>query len=145
MTASEVGFRRVHPGARIPTRATEHSSGYDLHACLPDGPVRVGPVPVLVPTGIAIEAPPGIDTQIRPRSGLSRRGVMVTYGTIDSDYRGELLVTLYTVGLTEPYEIHDGDRIAQLVFARLEPVRFVERESLTDTTRGAGGHGSTGR
>lgn len=143
--ATEVRFRRLTPEALEPSRATPGSSGYDLYACLPEGPLQVGPRPVAVPTGVAIEPPPGIDTQIRPRSGLARQGVMGTFGTIDADYRGELLVTLYTVGTDEPHEVRHGDRVAQLVFSRLEPVVFVERTALGETVRGEGGHGSTGR
>ena len=73
MSAESVRVKRLHPGARVPERATEGSTGYDLYACL-NGPLDVGAQPVRVPTGIAIEAPPGFDVQIRPRSGLSSRG-----------------------------------------------------------------------
>lgn len=142
---TEVGFRLLSSAARVPVRATPESSGYDLHACLPGGPIEVGPQPVAVPTGIVIEPPAGTDTQIRPRSGLAKQGVLATLGTIDADYRGELMVTLYTVGRADPHEVRHGDRIAQLVFSRLEPVVFVERDSMSGTSRGAGGHGSTGR
>jgi dUTP pyrophosphatase len=99
----------------------------------------------MVPTGIAVEVPAGYDVQVRPRSGLSLRGVGVAFGTIDADYRGELLVTMWTFGDLETYELHDGDRIAQLVIARLAPVRVVEVDALSATGRGDGGHGSTGR
>ena len=126
-------------------RATEHSSGFDLYASLPDGSLEIGPSPTAVLTGIALEVPPGLDAQVRPRSGLARQGVVGTFGTIDADYRGEIMVTLYTVGRTEPHIVNDGDRIAQLVFSRLEPVDFHERGKLSDTARGEGGHGSTGR
>ncbi|HET7737601.1 MAG TPA: dUTP diphosphatase [Tepidiformaceae bacterium] len=143
--AMQVGFRKLRDGARVPARATESASGFDLYACLPDGDVEVGPSPVVVGTGIALEIPPGIDAQIRPRSGLSRQGVMGTLGTIDSDYRGELMVTLYRVGTVERYVVKDGDRIAQLVFGRLAPVEFAEQVELSETGRGAAGHGSTGR
>lgn len=136
--------KRLHPRARVPERATEGSTGYDLYACL-DGPLSVGPQPVRVPTGIAVEAPPGFDVQIRPRSGLSSRGVMVTFGTIDSDYRGELLVTMYALPQQEPHVIHDGDRIAQMVIGRIEDVALEVVEELTATARDTGGHGSTGR
>jgi len=83
--------------------------------------------------------------QVRPRSGLSSRGVGVAFGTIDADYRGELLVTMWTFGALASYDLHDGDRIAQLVVARLAPVAVVEVAELSATDRGAGGHGSTGR
>jgi dUTP pyrophosphatase len=99
----------------------------------------------MVPTGLAIEIPEGWDAQVRPRSGLSLKGVGVAFGTVDADYRGELRVTMWTFGDLDEYELHDGDRIAQLVIARLAPVRVVEVSELTATGRGQGGHGSTGR
>jgi dUTP pyrophosphatase len=98
----------LRANARLPEQATEGSSGYDLYACL-DAPLEVGQEPVKVPAGIAIEAPPGFDVQVRPRSGLSSKGVMVAFGTVDSDYRGELLVTLYRLPYREPHIVHDGD------------------------------------
>jgi dUTP pyrophosphatase len=101
--------------------------------------------PQMVPTGIAIEIPEGWDAQVRPRSGLSLKGVGVAFGTVDADYRGELRVTMWTFGDLDDYELHDGDRIAQLVIARLALVRVVEAGELTETSRGGGGHGSTGR
>jgi dUTP pyrophosphatase len=140
-----IRVKKLHPNARIPHRASEAATGFDLYACLDGGPLSVGPVPVRVPTGIAMEAPVGYDVQIRPRSGLSFQGVMVTYGTIDADYRGELLVTMYTLPHREPHVINDGDRIAQLVISRFELVEIEEVDELSDTVRGAGGHGSTGR
>lgn len=98
-----------------------------------------------MPAGIAIEFPPGYDVQVRPRSGLSAKGVGVALGTIDADYRGELLVTMWTFGDTETHEIRNGDRIAQLVIAQLAPVEIVEAAELAPTDRGGAGHGSTGR
>jgi dUTP pyrophosphatase len=135
---------RLHPSARLPERATPGSSGMDLHARL-DAPLVLGPAPVRVPTGIAIELPVGWDAQVRPRSGLLAKGVSAGFGTIDADYRGELLVTMWTFGGLERYEINDGDRIAQLVIARLADATIVEVAELSATTRGEGGHGSTGR
>jgi dUTP pyrophosphatase len=135
--------QRLRPGARLPQRATAGSTGYDLYACLDDDLV-VGQEPIPVPTGIAIEAPPGYDVQIRPRSGLSTRGVQVTFGTIDSDYRGELLVTMYVLAYREPHVVRPGDRIAQLVVARTADVVIEEAEALSASQRGSGGHGSTG-
>ncbi len=140
-----IRVKRVRPGARLPRRATQGSSGFDLYASLEAGDVIVGQYPVLIPTGIAIEAPPGYDVQIRPRSGLARQGVLCTYGTIDADYRGELMVTMYTMALDIEHRIQDGDRIAQIVVSQLAGVVLEEAEELTDTERGAGGHGSTGR
>ena len=97
-----------------------------------------------MPTGIAIELPPGYEAQVRPRSGLSAKGVGVTFGTIDSDYRGEVLITMYLFGSLDSYTVRHGDRIAQLVIARWADLPVVEAEDLSATERGPGGHGSTG-
>lgn len=140
-----IRVKRLRAEAKLPFRATPDSTGYDLYACLDGDSIMVGAEPVRVGTGIAIEAPSGYDVQIRPRSGLSFKGVMVTYGTIDADYRGELLVTMYTLPYREPHVIHDGDRIAQLVISRVAEVDLLEAEELSESVRGAGGHGSTGR
>jgi dUTP pyrophosphatase len=139
-----VRVKRLHQGARLPERATEAATGYDLYACL-DSPLTVGQEPVRVPTGVAIEIEPGYDVQIRPRSGLSAKGVMVTYGTIDADYRGELLVSMYTLPYRGPHEVNDGDRIAQLVISHAVAAEIIVADELSETARGAGGHGSTGR
>ena len=135
--------QRLRPGARLPQRATPGSTGYDLYACLDDEMI-IGREPELVPTGIALEAPPGYDLQVRPRSGLSAKGVQVSFGTIDSDYRGEVLVTMYVLPFREPHVIRPGDRIAQLIVARTAEVVIEEAEALSASRRGAGGHGSTG-
>lgn len=146
-TAFPVHLRvlRLQAGARLPVRATPAASGYDLFACIEGGSsIELGPDPALVPTGIAVEFPQGFDLQVRPRSGLARRGVMVAYGTVDADYRGELFVTMYTLGSLRSFVIHDGDRIAQLVLSRLADLEVTEVTGLGETERGAGGHGSTG-
>ncbi len=136
--------KRLRPGARLPQRATPGSTGYDLYACLEGEELEIGQNPVRVPTGIAIEAPPGLDIQIRPRSGLSAHGVIVTFGTIDSDYRGELLVNMYVLPHREHHIVRDGDRVAQLVISAVAEVRLEETAELGATVRDAGGHGSTG-
>ena len=141
----EIDVKVLREGARLPEKASEHASGYDLHACLPNGPVRVGTRPVLIPTGLAYAVPSGLDAQIRPRSGLASKGVLSTLGTLDSDYRGEVFVTLYTTAPDISYVVEHGDRVAQLVLTRLAGVEFALREELPETERGAGGHGSTGR
>lgn len=135
---------KLRPNARVPERATPHATGLDVYACL-DAPLTLGSAPQLVPAGVAIEFPAGYDVQMRPRSGLSSRGVGVAFGTVDADYRGELFVTMWTFGPLSSYELQDGDRIAQLVVARLAPVRIAEVSALTPTDRGDAGHGSTGR
>lgn len=100
----------------------------------------------MVPTGIALAIPEGYEAQVRPRSGLAARhgvGLLNGPGTIDSDYRGEVRVILMNWG-REQFSISHGDRIAQLVFARVEPVRLKWAEKLEETERGAGGFGHTG-
>ena len=139
-----IRVKKLRTHARLPERATPGSTGYDLYACL-DAPLEVGPEPVRVPTGFAMEFPAGVDVQIRPRSGLSSRGVVVAFGTVDSDYRGEVLVTMYVLSQLEPHIVHDGDRIAQMVIGRVEQVALELTEELSATSRDTGGHGSTGR
>jgi dUTP pyrophosphatase len=136
---------RLRVGARLPLRATAGASGFDLFACLESGPIDLSPDPCLVPTGIAVEAPPGYDVSVRPRSGLTLHGVGVALGTLDSDYRGELYVTMHTLGRRLSYRVEHGDRIAQLVIGRLILPEVIEVESLAASVRGDGGHGSTGR
>lgn len=138
--------KRLRPNARLPERATDGSSGLDLFACIEGADhVVLDRRPVRVGTGIAIEFPRGFDVQVRPRSGLALKGVGVTLGTIDSDYRGEVLVTMHLFGDAEEYRINNGDRIAQLVVTRLGELPVTEVGELSDTARGSGGHGSTGQ
>lgn len=144
MRVETVRVKILRPGARMPERATPGATGYDLYACV-EAPLEVGVEPVKVPTGVAIEAPMGLDVQIRPRSGLSSKGVMVTLGTIDADYRGELLVTMYVLPHRGPHRVENGDRIAQLVISRVAEVTLEVADELEATSRDSGGHGSTGR
>jgi len=140
-------IKGLRPNAKLPRRATPGSTGFDIFACI-DGEsaiTLVGTQPKLIPTGIAIEVHRGYDVQIRPRSGLSSKGVGVTLGTIDSDYRGEILVTMYLFDPDATFEIKHGDRIAQMVVGTIADLSLVEVEELTPTERGAGGHGSTGK
>ena len=137
--------QRLHPEARLPERATAGASGLDLYACPPDGDIVLGPDPVRVPTGIALEIPPGYDAQVRPRSGLSLQGVGIAFGTIDADYRGEVLVTMWVFGSRREHRVRHGDRIAQLVVSRLAELSVMEVEALAPSARGARGHGSTGQ
>jgi len=135
----------MYPDARLPQRATEGSTGLDLFAYIKKSArVTLGEKPKLVGTGIAVEVPRGYDVQIRPRSGLSARGVVAAFGTVDSDYRGELLVTMYTLGRGSSFDIRHGDRIAQLVVSKLADLPVEEAEELSGTERGPQGHGSTG-
>ncbi|MEO8458667.1 MAG: dUTP diphosphatase [Chloroflexota bacterium] len=139
-----IRVKKLRPDAKLPSRATASATGYDLYACL-DADLEVGQQPTRVATGVAIEAPDGYDVQIRPRSGLSSQGVIAAFGTIDADYRGELLVTLYTLPYRDPHIVHTGDRIAQLIISRITDVPLEEVTELAESERGTGGHGSTGR
>ena len=131
----------------LPNYATEHSAGMDLRANL-DAPILLAPGQrALVKTGLFLELPAGTEAQVRPRSGLAlKHGVTVLNapGTIDADYRGEVGVILINHG-QEPFEVKDGERIAQLVIARYERVTFTEVADLAVSERGAGGFGHTGR
>jgi len=130
----------------LPRYQTPGSAGMDLHAALAEAIVVQPRARAKVPTGLSVAIPHGFEGQVRPRSGLAaKHGVTVvnTPGTVDSDYRGEVNVVLVNLG-TEPVTIAPLDRIAQLVFARHEIATLVEVTDLDDTTRGAGGYGSTG-
>jgi len=130
-----------------PAYATEQSAGMDLKANLKE-PVVLQPLQrTLVPTGLYIALPKGYEAQVRPRSGLAlKHGITVlnTPGTVDADYRGEVCVILVNLS-QEPFEIVPGERIAQMVIARHEQVEWDEVEVLDETSRGAGGFGSTGK
>ena len=132
-----------HP---LPNYETAGASGMDLRAFLPE-PVLLGPLErALIPTGLFMEIPEGYEGQVRPRSGLSiKHGISLVncVGTIDSDYRGELKIPVINLS-NEPYAIHDGERIAQIVIASYAKVEPVLVESLNETNRGKGGFGSTG-
>ena len=138
--------RLLRETARLPHRATPHSAGLDLFADFghDGGAIVLTAVPRLVPTGLSLEVPPGFEVQIRPRSGLSRRGVVVAFGTVDADYRGEVRVNM-SVPAAGEFLVRQGDRIAQLVVAPVALSVVEQVDALSDTTRGAGGFGSTGR
>ena len=133
----------------LPAYETDHAVGMDLRAALPAAePLHLAPgARALVPTGIRIAIPPGHEAQVRPRSGLAfKHGISMvnTPGTIDADYRGEIKVILINHGDT-PFEIQRGERIAQLVVAPVSRVAWQPVEQLSDTPRGEGGFGHTGR
>jgi dUTP pyrophosphatase len=133
-----------HP---LPTYQTQHSAGMDLRANL-ESPVTLQPLQrALLPTGLFMELPEGYEAQIRPRSGLAfKHGLTVlnSPGTIDADYRGEIKVLL--VNLSDaPFTIENGERIAQMIVTSYQQVKWQLAETLSDTTRGAGGYGSTGK
>lgn len=131
---------------QLPEYATPYSAGVDLRANI-DEPIVLAPLQrTLVPTGLFMALPEGYEAQVRPRSGLAiKKGITVlnSPGTIDADYRGEVCVIL--VNLSDaPFEITDGERIAQMVIARHEQAEWVETDTLDNTERGAGGFGHTG-
>ena len=135
-------------GLPLPTYHSEHAAGLDVVAGVPeDAPVGLAPgARALIPTGFALELPPGYEAQLRPRSGLAlKSGVTVlnSPGTVDADYRGEVKVLLVNLG-SEPFTVRRGERIAQLVVARVEHVRIEPVSDLGGTSRGEGGFGSTG-
>jgi dUTP pyrophosphatase len=139
-------IQKLRPEAVLPQYAhgSQEDAGMDLCA-VEDATLEPG-VPHLVPTGLTVEIPPGYEAQVRPRSGLALKHSIAmpnAPGTIDPGYRGELRVILLNLG-REPYTVHAGDRIAQIVVARYEAVEWVEEE-LADSARGTGGFGSSGR
>lgn len=145
--SSTVRFQRLDHNLDLPlpTRATEHSAGYDIRSADPDFVIAPGEIR-LVSTGLVMELPAGIECQVRPRSGLAvRHGITMpnSPGTIDPDYRGEVKVPLQNLG-PESVSISRGERIAQLIFARFEAPAIEETGSVTTTDRGTGGFGSTG-
>ena len=149
MTPIEVPLQRLPHGAGLPlpSYATADAAGLDLLAAVAE-PIELAPgARHLVPTGISIALPPGYEAQLRPRSGLAlKHGVTLlnSPGTIDADYRGEVGVILINLG-EAPFHLQRGDRIAQLVIAPVARLAWRESETLPESTRGAGGFGSTGR
>ncbi|WKN46369.1 dUTP diphosphatase [Tunicatimonas pelagia] len=133
-----------HP---LPAYQTEHAAGMDVHAAI-DAPVTLQSLErALISTGFFMELPVGYEAQVRPRSGLAyKHGLTVlnSPGTIDADYRGEVKVLLVNLS-NEAYTVQPGERIAQIVVAKHEQIRWQAVESLSETTRGAGGYGSTGK
>ncbi len=142
----QIRIQRLHPKATLPEYKTDHAAGADLAACL-EVPVTLAPGEIVaIPTGIAIEIPSGYEGQVRPRSGLGKLGLSIPNapGTIDADYRGEVKVLLINLS-RESHTIYPGDRIAQLVIAPVVRAEFSWTSELSETSRGAGGFGSTGR
>ena len=142
----KIRIKKLDPEAALPEYAhgPAEDAGMDLRA-LGDAVLEPG-IPQAIPTGLAIELPPGYEAQVRPRSGLALKHAITlpnSPATIDPGYRGEIRVILMNAG-NAPYIIHKGDRIAQLVIARYEAVEWEEGD-LAGSTRGAGGFGSSGR
>jgi dUTP pyrophosphatase len=130
----------------LPTYETPLAAGMDIRANI-DQPIKIASLErAMVPSGLFLEIPAGYEAQVRPRSGLAAKfgiAVLNAPGTIDADYRGEVKVILVNLS-NEPFTINDGERIAQLVFAKHEQANWVEVAELTETKRGVGGFGSTG-
>jgi dUTP pyrophosphatase len=155
MTEPEVAvmpLAHFDPGLPLPAYASAGAAGMDLRASLHPEDRQAGvKLPslgrALVPTGLAMAIPPGFEGQVRPRSGLAaRHGVTLTNspGTIDSDYRGEVMVLMVNLG-PETFVVRHGERIAQMVVAPVARARITRVDALPDTARGAGGFGSTGK
>lgn len=130
----------------LPNYETDASAGVDLRAHI-DAPITLKPLErAIIKTGLFMELPIGYEAQVRPRSGLAaKKGISVLNapGTIDADYRGEVGVILVNLS-NEPFTIEDGERIAQMVIAKHERAEWLQVEELSETSRGAGGFGSTG-
>lgn len=142
----KIRVKLLHPAAQLPAYAHGPAEDAGLDICAVED-ARLEPnVAVAVPTGLAIEIPPGYEAQIRPRSGLALKHAITlpnAPATIDPGYRGELKVILLNLGKAA-YQVHAGDRIAQMVIARYESIEWEENE-LGDSARGQGGFGSSGR
>ena len=142
-----MNIKKLNENARIPTYGSEFAAGADLYACI-ENDITIEPAQtVLIHTGLAMQIPEGLVGLIYARSGLaSKKGLAPAnkVGVIDSDYRGEIMVALHNHG-TIPQIISDGERIAQIVFAPYYAAEFSVVDELDDTTRGAGGFGSTGK
>jgi dUTP pyrophosphatase len=133
-------------GIPLPHYQTEHAAGVDLYAAVEKDIIIDAGKWMLIPTGIALAIPEGYEGQVRPRSGLALKhgiGMLNGPGTIDADYRGEISIILFNFS-DSSFKIGRGDRIAQLVFAKLSKATFETVEQLSETARGAGGFGHTG-
>lgn len=142
----EIKVKKLHPLAVVPSYMTEHAAGMDLCTVI-ETPVMLAPGErILLPTGLAMEIPPGYEGQVRPRSGLAlKKGITLVNspGTIDADYRGEIGIIIINHGV-ETVEFLPGDRVAQLIIAPVTQATLVEAEGLNDSVRSSGGFGHTG-
>lgn len=143
----QIAVKKLRQGAKLPTFGSKEAAGADLYACLEECVTIEPGGTAFIPTGLAMELPQGYVGLIYARSGLAcKRGLAPAnkVGVIDSDYRGEFIVALHNHG-AQPQTISDGERIAQLVVAPILLPEYVETASLSDTQRGQGGFGSTGK
>ena len=143
----KVLVKRLNSKVKLPEYKTSGSSGMDLMACL-DSPIKIASNSLeLIPTGLSIAIPEGLEIQIRPRSGLAAKsniGILNTPGTIDSDYRGELKIILFNHG-NEDFIVNNNDRVAQIVLMPILKMELEEVDQLPKSIRGSGGFGSTGK
>lgn len=131
----------------LPGYATEGSSGMDVRAAVKDPLIIKKGEILMVPTNLSVEIPFGYEIQVRPRSGLAAKhgiGILNSPGTIDSDYRGEIKIILFNFG-KEDFTIQNGERIAQLIVAKVYKANLVEEHTLNESKRGSGGFGHTGK
>ena len=142
-----IEFAKLEPGATIPTQGSPQAAGWDLYAL--EETVVKRHQSTLIKTGLAIAIPFGWEGQIRCRSSLGKKGLIMPngIGTIDSDYRGELMILATWIGFGEEFVVSKGERVAQLLFSRVPKVKFIEKayDELGKTSRGAGGFGSSGK
>jgi dUTP pyrophosphatase len=148
MNKPNVKVKKLREGAIIPTYGSSYAAGADLYACIDTDQAVIRPHETkLIPTGISLEIPEGYGGFIYARSGIAtKRGLAPAnkVGVVDSDYRGEVMVALHNHSETDA-SIDNGERVAQLVIAPFLAVNFTEADELTDTERGEGGFGSTGK
>lgn len=142
-----IEFAKLNPEAIIPTQGSPQAAGWDLYAL--EKTIVKRNTSSMIKTGLAIAIPIGWEGQIRCRSSLGKKGMIMPngIGTIDSDYRGELMVLATWIGQGDEFVVQKGERVAQLLFSRVPSVKFVERDfdQLGSTDRGTGGFGSTGK
>ncbi|MDD2806528.1 MAG: dUTP diphosphatase [Elusimicrobiales bacterium] len=146
MSKVEIEIQKINPEAKLPAYAHHGDAGVDLYSVI-DHVLQPG-ARALIPTGLKMAIPEGYEGQVRPKSGLAlKHGITVlnTPGTVDAPYRGEVGVILINLDPKTPYEVKKGEKIAQMVFAKVKHAEFSEKAELTATTRGAGGFGSTGK
>ena len=143
----KVEIKKLDPNVSIPAYESKGASGLDLKAFLKEPLLILPQNSKIIPTGLSVSIPAECEIQIRPRSGLAAKfnvTVLNTPGTIDSDYRGELKVILYNHG-NKKFIVNNGDRIAQMILTPVLKIEFEEKNELSNTIRGTGGFGSTGK
>ena len=144
---NEIRVKKLRPGAKLPSYGSAEAAGADLYACLEADVTVASGCSAFIPTGIALEVPKGCAGLIYARSGMAcKRGLAPAnkVGVIDSDYRGEVVVVLHNHG-SQPQTVENGERIAQLVITPVLTPAYSEAQDLSDSDRGAGGFGSTGK